>query len=202
MAGATGLEPATPSVTGWYSNQLSYAPASEEWNYTVSIFLCKSPYEKNREKSCPAFSEAGGVMRKVVVDLQQQVKKSFGHPRLSTPAQYTETTENPPNPSRTLALRVNHAIFAFHCGISVVPCLFRQYTGSDGNQLRTAEPKRFWKTLAMKRKISLSSLLALPFFLGGCFSYKPVPDAVLESNYTKQKNKAHLTLPKTCEVLT
>jgi hypothetical protein len=26
MAGATGLEPATPSVTGWYSNQLSYAP--------------------------------------------------------------------------------------------------------------------------------------------------------------------------------
>ena len=30
MAGATGLEPATPSVTGWYSNQLSYAPASEE----------------------------------------------------------------------------------------------------------------------------------------------------------------------------
>jgi outer membrane protein TolC len=44
--------------------------------------------------------------------------------------------------------------------------------------------------------------LALPFFFGGCFSYKPVPDAVLESNYTKQKDKAHLTLPKTCEVLT
>jgi hypothetical protein len=27
------------------------------------------------------------VMRKVVVDLQQQVKKSFGHPRFSTLAQ-------------------------------------------------------------------------------------------------------------------
>ena len=28
MARATGLEPATSSVTGWYSNQLSYAPAT------------------------------------------------------------------------------------------------------------------------------------------------------------------------------
>ncbi len=30
MAGLTGLEPATSSVTGWHSNQLSYNPA----NYT------------------------------------------------------------------------------------------------------------------------------------------------------------------------
>ena len=27
MAEATGLEPATSTVTGWYSNQLSYSPA-------------------------------------------------------------------------------------------------------------------------------------------------------------------------------
>ncbi len=27
LAGATGLEPATSTVTGWHSNQLSYAPA-------------------------------------------------------------------------------------------------------------------------------------------------------------------------------
>ena len=27
MARETGLEPATPTVTGWYSNQLSYSPA-------------------------------------------------------------------------------------------------------------------------------------------------------------------------------
>jgi hypothetical protein len=26
MAGLTGLEPATSSVTGWHSNQLSYNP--------------------------------------------------------------------------------------------------------------------------------------------------------------------------------
>ena len=27
MARETGLEPATSTVTGWYSNQLSYSPA-------------------------------------------------------------------------------------------------------------------------------------------------------------------------------
>ncbi len=29
MARETGLEPATSTVTGWYSNQLSYSPAFE-----------------------------------------------------------------------------------------------------------------------------------------------------------------------------
>ncbi len=29
MAGLTGLEPATSSVTGWHSNQLSYNPNSK-----------------------------------------------------------------------------------------------------------------------------------------------------------------------------
>jgi len=28
MAGLTGLEPATSSVTGWHSNQLSYNPSA------------------------------------------------------------------------------------------------------------------------------------------------------------------------------
>ena len=54
----------------------------------------------------------------------------------------------------------------------------------------------------MKRNTYLFALLAFPYLLGGCFSYKPVPDAVLESNYTKQKDKAHLALPKNCETLT
>ena len=36
MAGLTGLEPATSSVTGWHSNQLSYNPkTSSQFNYAV-----------------------------------------------------------------------------------------------------------------------------------------------------------------------
>ena len=34
MAGATGLEPATPCVTGMYSNQLNYAPTINAISYT------------------------------------------------------------------------------------------------------------------------------------------------------------------------
>ena len=34
MARETGLEPATSTVTGWHSNQLSYAPASR---YAITI---------------------------------------------------------------------------------------------------------------------------------------------------------------------
>ena len=41
VAGATGLEPATSSVTGWHSNQLSYAPAKER-KRIVSRFLISS----------------------------------------------------------------------------------------------------------------------------------------------------------------
>ena len=36
MARETGLEPATPTVTGWYSNQLSYSPALEA---RIKIFM-------------------------------------------------------------------------------------------------------------------------------------------------------------------
>ena len=40
MAGTTGLEPATPSVTGWYSNQLSYVPTSSgAISYISEYFL-------------------------------------------------------------------------------------------------------------------------------------------------------------------
>ncbi|NOY75899.1 MAG: TolC family protein [Kiritimatiellaeota bacterium] len=53
----------------------------------------------------------------------------------------------------------------------------------------------------MKKNILPPVVLAITLFLGGCFSYKPVPDAVLNSNYTKQKDKAHLALPKNCETL-
>ena len=37
MAGLTGLEPATSSVTGWHSNQLSYNPS--ETNKELLLFL-------------------------------------------------------------------------------------------------------------------------------------------------------------------
>lgn len=35
MAGAAGLEPVTSTVTGWHSNQLSYAPAPNQQFYRV-----------------------------------------------------------------------------------------------------------------------------------------------------------------------
>ena len=37
MAGKTGLEPATSTVTGWHSNQLSYFPASLFVSDSVNI---------------------------------------------------------------------------------------------------------------------------------------------------------------------
>ena len=37
LAGATGLEPAAPCVTGRRSNQLNYAPA---WDNSFTLLLC------------------------------------------------------------------------------------------------------------------------------------------------------------------
>ncbi len=39
MARETGLEPATSTVTGWYSNQLSYSPALE----TNAAYIIETP---------------------------------------------------------------------------------------------------------------------------------------------------------------
>ncbi len=41
MARETGLEPATSTVTGWYSNQLSYSPA---FAALVTTFFKISPF--------------------------------------------------------------------------------------------------------------------------------------------------------------
>ena len=41
MARETGLEPATSTVTGWYSNQLSYSPALCNAYYTPFFLQCK-----------------------------------------------------------------------------------------------------------------------------------------------------------------
>ena len=44
MARETGLEPATSTVTGWYSNQLSYSPA-----YYLGITYSPPPYAVNNQ---------------------------------------------------------------------------------------------------------------------------------------------------------
>ena len=38
MARETGIEPATSTVTGWYSNQLSYSPAQLKLTISVSQY--------------------------------------------------------------------------------------------------------------------------------------------------------------------
>ena len=49
MARATGFEPATSTVTGWHSNQLSYAPAISCMKYNIHPGFGKSKLK--REKS-------------------------------------------------------------------------------------------------------------------------------------------------------
>ena len=42
MARETGLEPATSTVTGWHSNQLSYSPApylNQSLTITVNVYI-------------------------------------------------------------------------------------------------------------------------------------------------------------------
>ena len=52
MAGKTGLEPATSTVTGWHSNQLSYFPAVKRYSqFTPEIVFFKSGKKKNQNFS-------------------------------------------------------------------------------------------------------------------------------------------------------
>ena len=51
VAGETGLEPATSTVTGWHSNQLSYSPAQCSY-YTPFFEKCKLPFQKIFTFSC------------------------------------------------------------------------------------------------------------------------------------------------------
>ena len=55
MARATGFEPATSTVTGWHSNQLSYAPANclHELYYTPSGRKMQTRSSKKSEKNAP-----------------------------------------------------------------------------------------------------------------------------------------------------
>ena len=50
MAGKTGLEPATSTVTGWHSNQLSYFPAapvvSDTLNLHPNLFFSSPEFKK------------------------------------------------------------------------------------------------------------------------------------------------------------
>ncbi len=58
MAGETGLEPATSTVTGWHSNQLSYSPACGNMSLIYTLLLKMQVQKtKKREKKINILSE-------------------------------------------------------------------------------------------------------------------------------------------------
>ncbi len=50
LAGATGLEPATSTVTGWHSNQLSYAPATLIMPLKIHEFFGNTSRESKKSR--------------------------------------------------------------------------------------------------------------------------------------------------------
>ena len=59
MARETGIEPATSTVTGWYSNQLSYSPAQSKrtaFRFAVPlIYSAESQNSSRKEKKREIF---------------------------------------------------------------------------------------------------------------------------------------------------
>ena len=66
MARATGFEPATSTVTGWHSNQLSYAPAISCMRFNIHPGFGKSKLkpEKSTKKLFTVRQLAAGKMGK------------------------------------------------------------------------------------------------------------------------------------------
>ena len=60
MARETGIEPATSTVTGWYSNQLSYSPAQEREKVQSSFFTVKAKKMARETGIEPATSTVTG----------------------------------------------------------------------------------------------------------------------------------------------
>ena len=50
MARETGIEPATSTVTGWYSNQLSYSPATETYQFCFAVHIIYTAFFENSRR--------------------------------------------------------------------------------------------------------------------------------------------------------
>ncbi len=74
MARATGLEPATSGVTGRHSNQLSYAPAFGDAEYSLRLTPVQGLFERIWSKSEPQIGmDSAGAHRPQGIEAAQAV---------------------------------------------------------------------------------------------------------------------------------